>query len=320
MQVDQTQTEQLAVPASVEQVEPTTTTTTTESPAQEVVPQEPTKEAEQAEPVKEEQEAPKQEEAEPVTNTEEPAKQETEPVKEEQEAAKQEEEAPKQEEQPVEEAKEECAAEEPAVDEKVKRYSQVIKEALGLFEELRPVDKWEFYGEANGLKTYTRLDVASGLKMARGDGVIMKSVDDIVKPVLDTEAVKKWGANLQSHQIVEENSEYTIYRSIDVKRMFVTQRETVIATKIVKLEDGSTVTVQRSTEHPDYPEIKDYVRASVLLFAWHLTPDKEVANKTYVTSIVFVDPKGWVPIPVFNAFIHDQAQNVKKLKDYVEKL
>lgn len=318
MQVDQTQTEQIAVPASTEQVEPTTTTTTeapaTEAPTQEVVQEEPAKEAE---PVKEEQEAPKQEEGEPVTNKEEPAAEEkTEPVTEEKEASKEGEEAPQQEEQ----AKEEAPVEEPVGDEKVQRYCRVVKEALDLFNELKPVDKWEFYGDTNGLKTYTKLDVASGLKMARGDGIIMKSVDDIVKPVLDTEAVKKWGANLQSHQIVEENSEYTIYRSIDVKRMFVTQRETVIATKVVKLEDGSTLTVQRSVDHPDWPEIKDYVRASVLLFAWHLTPDKEVANKTHVTSIIFVDPKGWVPIPVFNAFIHDQAQSVKKLKDYVEKL
>lgn len=203
--------------------------------------------------------------------------------------------------------------------EKTRLYATTISDACALFNELSPIDKWELYGETSDLKSYTRLDVATGLKMARGDGFIMRPVESIVKQVLDTEAVKKWANNLSSHVIVEE-SDYIVYRSIDIKRMFVTQRETVVVTKAIKQEDGSTLVVQRSVEHPDYPEIKDYVRAGVYLFAWLLNPDKEDENKTNVTSMIFVDPKGWVPVPVFNAFVHDQAQSVKKLKDYMEKL
>lgn len=292
MQDNQEQVEQIAAPAPVEEVKPKIEEAPKEAAQEESTTREESSEGETAKEEQTQEEAPKEE-----------------TVKEE--AA--------QEEVAKEEATQAEASAEPVLSEQDQKHDNAIKEAIALFDELSPLDKWEFYGDTNGIMAYTRLDQATGLKMARGNGVINKPVDVIVKPVLESESVKKWAGNLQSHQVVED-AEFIVYRSIDVKRMFVTQRETVVATKIIKREDGSTLVVQRSTEHPNFPETTDYVRAQVLLFAWLFTPDQEDANKTKVTSIIFVDPKGWVPIPVFNAFIHDQAQSVKKLKDFTEKL
>ena len=199
-------------------------------------------------------------------------------------------------------------------------YSQIINEAHTLFYDLSPLDKWEFYTEAEGIKSYIRQDAATGLKMARGEGIINKSAAEIVKSALDSSAVIKWGKNLSTHEKIHEQDEYYIYRSIDTKKMLVAQRETLVVNQVIRQEDGSTLILQRSLDHPSFPENKDYVRAFVYLFAWLLTPNQEDPNKTDIICIIYVDPKGWVPKPVFNAFINDQALTVKKLKEYLEKV
>lgn len=199
-------------------------------------------------------------------------------------------------------------------------YSQVINEAQALFCDLAPLDKWEFYTEANGIKSYIRQDTATGLKMARGEGIIHKPATEIVQSTLDSSAVIKWGKNLSIHERIHEQDEYYLYRSIDTKKMLVAQRETLVVNQVIKQEDGSTLILQRSLDHPLFPENKDFVRAFVYLFAWLLTPNKEDPSKTDITCIIYVDPKGWVPKPVFNAFINDQALTVKKLKEYLEKV
>jgi hypothetical protein len=199
-------------------------------------------------------------------------------------------------------------------------YSQVINEAHTLFRDLAPIDKWEFYSEAHGVKSYTRQDAATGLKMARGEGKIHKPATEIVKSALDSSAVITWGKNLSIHERIHEEDEYYLFRSLDIKRMLVAQRETLVVNQVIKQEDGSTLILQRSLDHPSFPENKDYVRAFVYLFAWLLTPNQEDPNKTDISCIIYVDPKGWVPKPVFNAFINDQALTVTKLKEYLEKV
>jgi len=55
------------------------------------------------------------------------------------------------------------------------------------------------------------------------------------------------------------------------------------------------------------------------VFAWKFVPDQADPNKTHVTYIIGVDPKGSIPGAIYNAFVSEQAQTVLKAKNYIEK-
>jgi len=199
-------------------------------------------------------------------------------------------------------------------------FKTVISEGIELLEEVYPIEKWNLDNNNNGVRIYSRLDDATGLKMTRGEGVISKPATEIRDVLMDPSATLKWEGNLIENDIVEKTDNYIIIKSLDQKRTLVAQRETLILIKDIIREDGSILVLERSIEHPSFPTKKDCVRAFVHLWACILTPEKEDPNKTAVTFIIFLDPKGWVPKPLFNAVVNGQAMNVQKLKTYIEKL
>jgi len=198
-------------------------------------------------------------------------------------------------------------------------YKQAVDEAVKLWEELSPESSWNLESDKNGIKVFTRTDATTGLKMARGDGRINKSLAQVLPCVEEAAIVLKWDDSIDSNTRVEECGEYTVSRSIDKKKTFVTQRETVLAAKTFKNDDGSYLIIGRSVETPKVPETDTYVRAYIYIWAFKLTPVAGDENKCDATYMMFLDPKGKVPTTIFNAFVKGQAENVIKLKTYIEK-
>ena len=198
-------------------------------------------------------------------------------------------------------------------------YTQAIKEATQLFEELRPVDQWTLESDKNGFRVYTRKDAATGLKMARGESTINKSVAKVDEALEDPKAVMKWDDTIVENDKLEQSGEYRVIRSLNKKQFMVTQRETLLVFQTVKNADGSLLIVGKSIDHASYPPKKEYVRAHIPVYGWLLTPNKEDPNKTDVIYIIFVDPKGMIPSGVFNSFVQEQAANAQKIKNYCEK-
>jgi len=199
-------------------------------------------------------------------------------------------------------------------------FYSAIEDGMKLLEYVLPIEKWNLDNTNNGIKIYSRLDESTNLKMTRGEGVIFKPANMIRDILMDPSATLKWEGSLIENNIVEKTDDYTIIKSLDQKRTLVAQRETLILIKDIVREDGSILVLERSIEHPSHPTKQDCVRAFVHLWACILIPDKEDPNKTGVTFIIFIDPKGWVPKTLFNAVVNGQAMNVQKLKTYVEKL
>jgi len=198
-------------------------------------------------------------------------------------------------------------------------YQQAVDEAIKLFNELSPESSWNLEADKNGIKVFTRTDAATGLKMARGDGRINRPIEQVLPAVEEAATVLKWDDSIESNTRVEEIGEYTVSRSIDKKKTFVTQRETVLASKTIKGDDGSYLVIGRSVESPKVPETDTYVRAFIFVWAMKLIPVEGDANKCDALYMMFLDPKGKVPTTIFNAFVKEQAQNVHKLKTFCEK-
>jgi len=197
-------------------------------------------------------------------------------------------------------------------------YEKTIEEAQKLFDELLPLSGWNLENKSGDIEVYTKVDAASGLKMARGEGIISKPIIKVEEALNTDEQVLKWDDSIDTNVRVEESGDYSVTRSLDKKKMFVTQRETVLLSKTIKQEDGSVIFLGRSIDHPSVPENKNYVRALIYLWAWKLTSDQNDANKTKAIYMMFLDPKGKVPTTVFNAFVKEQANNISKIKKFVE--
>ena len=193
-----------------------------------------------------------------------------------------------------------------------------IEEARKIFDDLKPLEKWNLDIDKGDIKIYKRQDAATGLNMARGEAVVYKSLDIVASALTDVDVVMKWNDGLAINELIEQKGDYSIVRSVDKKKPFVSQRETLLVTHDFQLEDGSKLLIGKSVNHPACPEKSEFVRAQIYLWSMVLTPNKEDTNKTMVSYTIFVDPKGWIPKAAFNAFITDQALNSFKVKTYVE--
>ena len=197
--------------------------------------------------------------------------------------------------------------------------SKLIEEAREIFDELKPIQKWNLDIDKGDIKIHKRQDAATGLNMARGEAIVYKSLDIVASALTDVNVVMKWNDGLAINELIEERGDYNIVRSVDKKKPFVSQRETLV-TQGFQSEDGSKLLIGKSINHPACPEKKEFVRAQIYLWSMVLTPNKEDTNKTMVSYTIFVDPKGWIPKAAFNAFITDQALNSFKVKTYVKKV
>ena len=197
--------------------------------------------------------------------------------------------------------------------------AKAIKEARSLFDELTPVEQWRLDSDKEGVKIYTRQDPITSLSMARGQSTISKPLSAVLPAIQDPKIVSQWDDSIAINENLEVQGDYVIGRSVDKKKTFVTQRETLMTTTTLKLDNGSTFIGGQSIEHPKYPPTSEYVRAHIHIWGWLLTPVKGDSNKTDVLYMIYLDPKGWVPTAVFNAFVGEQAQNARKLKSFLEK-
>jgi len=202
---------------------------------------------------------------------------------------------------------------------KATKYSQIVQEAKKIFDEVYPISNWNYESNKDGVDVYTRTDAATGLKMARGEGLVLKPTSAVEDAIRNPVNALKWEDVLHLNETVEECGEYTVTKSLDKKKMLITQRETLLLSTTIKGEDGSLLFIGKSLDHPSFPESKDYVRAHIYLWAWHLIPDKEDPNKTKLIYIMFLDPKGKIPTTIYNGFVKEQSLNVWKVKKFVEK-
>ena len=99
---------------------------------------------------------------------------------------------------------------------------------------------------------------------------------------------------------------------------FIVQRESIVIARFIYDADGTIYGIGASIK--DYAGVEEsvYVRAEAYLIGWTLKPDPNDPEKTELTYILNIDPKGWIPKPAFNWFVHNQGFNVKPFAEYVE--
>ena len=197
-------------------------------------------------------------------------------------------------------------------------YAQAIKDGKALFDKLILLDGWNKKYDKDDIRTYTRHDEKTGLKLIRGEGVVRRPLKENSDPLILPGIIIGWDDGLYQSDFLDQDGDYELIRSVDQKKPFLTQRETILAFDNIKMPDNGILRLGVSCSQPKYPPRPEYVHAHIPIYAWLFTPDKEDPNKTHVVYILFLDPRGNVPKAVFNAFINEQAMNFCKQISFIE--
>jgi len=84
-------------------------------------------------------------------------------------------------------------------------------------------------------------------------------------------------------------------------------------------DKGTHVIVSRSVDHQKYPEQKGIVRGEILETGYIIRPNaSDPRNKSDLSYVVQVDPRGYIPSWAVNMVAADQAKNVLRVKKYFE--
>ena len=202
-----------------------------------------------------------------------------------------------------------------------KLYKTTLSQAHEHYHEInQKSDKnnWKLDKDRDGMKTYIREDKATGLRMIKAEIIIAVPVSVIARTVSLAEDILKWDKSLSEHDIVEQTDSYKISIALSGKVLMVSQREALIISTVQQLEDGSTLVIGKSIDHPNYPLKKKYVRPYLHVFAWNIKPLQNDPEKSEVTYTLHVDPKGAIPKDLFNLGIETEAKKVKLIKKYLE--
>ena len=180
-------------------------------------------------------------------------------------------------------------------------------------------DGWEFQEEKQGVKLYTKLDEKTGLNLVRGEGVINAPASKIMETALNLSENKEWDDTVEEGRLIEKSDNtYVIYNLL--KRVgLLKRRESLTVFQPYNEEDGTIYGVGTSIEHPSVPKTNDLLRINVRMAGWVLRPLKDNPNKTFATYILHADPQGWIPKKIINWVMGEQAMNVRKIGNYVEK-
>jgi len=140
-------------------------------------------------------------------------------------------------------------------------------------------------------------------------------MEKIIPYYKDLEEYKKWDTMLTSAVYLELKTEGTydlevMYQKYQSPPM-IKNRDLALFGVVVKLEDGRWLCSYTSIEdEKKLPLDSNFVRAEVLESGYVLKPIKgeDGQDSTFVTYIVQLDPKGWIPTWAVNATATEQAK------------
>ena len=189
---------------------------------------------------------------------------------------------------------------------------RVLKEAEAILEEQ---DGWEDLKLKSQFIKGSRRKAAGGLFVIRGEGIINRSVPEIIGGLTDLSIKARYDSMYESGYIVETINESMeiVYQKYKSKGP-VSARDFCLLQKRFDYPGGKVVAVATSITHKECPETK-FVRAHLFMGCHFLTPTGP--NTTLDVYMVYADIKGSVPKFIINSVQNDQAMLVDNLRNYL---
>ena len=186
--------------------------------------------------------------------------------------------------------------------------NRVIDEGLAEFNRILSSEGWEDLGQTEEVRRF---------KKQEGDRVFVKAVgvinflpSDIADFIANLENRHKFIHDLESINILHDYPDVKVaYETLKLPWP-VSNRDTVFAIK--KLNQGEDIMVITKSIEVGHPAVHNYVRAEMVVIAYHLRNIEDVA--TEVTYVGCADPKGHIPLLVINALAGSHCLGISKIR------
>ncbi len=162
-------------------------------------------------------------------------------------------------------------------------------------------DRWKLESDRNGIALYSCPVLGTGIVPIKSTMTIPASIEEVSAVLEDAPRRGEWIARYHSSALLERKNDYeqTEYLRMSIPWPFQ-DRTSLVKVRISVSQDKSTATVFASSvsccARPGLPEM---VRAEIYdsNFQMRRTPEG-----TQVTALVFIDPRGHLPLWVVNLF------------------
>lgn len=163
-------------------------------------------------------------------------------------------------------------------------------------------DGWQVVSHETGLTLYTRSVEGQALKDFRGVLRVRASMRDVVRTLVDVDAMPQWFFNMQEARLLDIGGAEGSHLYVVLKGFWpVSDRDAVLQLQLS--QDPKTLVLSLTgTATPDYyPPMRERVRIPQLLSSWTVTPLS--ATETEIRFDGHADPGGRIPLWVANLVV-----------------
>jgi len=205
------------------------------------------------------------------------------------------------------------------------RITELIKfcdEKFKLFKSLFLLEEqnhWKFVEERDNIVIHSKLDEETGLHYIRAEGEVKAPAKKVYELLDDETRVLEWDRTIESANLVEKIG-FLKFSYLVAKKPapLVDRRDMILLSNKYEDTDGKIFLIGATYPHPKYPIQQSPVRCKIPIGGWAIIPNQKDPNISTIVYTGLVDPSGWVPKPVVNAFSIHQAMNVREVRNLLE--
>jgi hypothetical protein len=196
----------------------------------------------------------------------------------------------------------------------------LMKEArrrAGEYEDWLDNKEWEEFKDRDGIIVYTCPNASDSEILIRRDASVHASMDIVVKVLSDLVSLKAANDRIEFLDEVEKigTGSRILYQKMH-GNVILSARDFTICNNVIDLKNGEVCIVNFPCEHDGYVEESSIVKGAVRSLFWI----KRVSdNQTEIVNLLNLDMGGKLPSMAQNKLPEKQWEDMKNLKDIMER-
>ncbi len=160
-------------------------------------------------------------------------------------------------------------------------------------------EEWTLDKQDDGISVYTRPVPGSGIKEFRGETVIPRPLDAILRVLRDSDGFKNWFPNCPESKLLAREDNVSYQYSVMATPWPISDRDNIWRSETKRSPTSGVVEIE-VTAAPDYsPERGGRVRVRKARGSWKLEP--VAPDRTRVIFTMHLEPGGGIPEWMINA-------------------
>jgi hypothetical protein len=153
-------------------------------------------------------------------------------------------------------------------------------------------ENWELRKEKNGIKVYTKTTEGSKLKASKVEMIVKTTIPKILSVLSDISQYTEWNPNTIESKLLKKNSDNDFYYRNVIKSPFVSNRDLIVHTKIIKKSNDYYLVSMKGA--PDFiPEVDGLIRMIKYTGDYYIKKQKN--GTIHIVLEYAADPAGKIP-------------------------